>query len=282
MTKYAAPPNGRAVERLADAMIGQMAPHANPPLAEGTHLQSYRIDRLLAAGGFSCVYLAHDASETPVAIKEYRIVEDDAAKLNHAMRFFLEEGRALARLSHPNVVRVLDLFRANGTVYLVMRYEQGRSLQEQLADRRGPPDEAWLRKTFGELLNGLHEVHSNGLVHLDIKPANIYLRDDGTPLLIDFGCARQTLSGEGLQRPRAYTPGFAAPEQHTRRHALGPWSDIYSVGASMYAALCGSTGFSAQLLDIIDQCLRLDPGERPQSALALQQSLLAEQTQESH
>ena len=279
MTKYAAPPNGRAVERLADAMIGQMASHANPPLAEGTHLQSYRIDRLLAAGGFSYVYLAHDASQTPVAIKEYRIVEDDAAKLDHAVRFFLEEGRALARLSHPNVVRVLDLFRANGTLYLVMRYERGRSLQEQLADRRGPPDEAWLRKTFGELLNGLHEVHSNGLVHLDIKPANIYIRDDGTPLLIDFGAARQTLSGEG---PRAYTPGFAAPEQHSRRHSLGPWSDIYAVGASMHATLGGSTGFSAELLEIIDQCLRLDPRERPQSALALQQSLLAEQAQEPH
>ena len=298
MTKYAAPPKRGAVGRLADAMIGQMATHANPPLPEGTQVESYRIARLLAAGGFSFVYLAHDPSGTPVAIKEYRIAENDPVKFNHGMRCFFEEGRALARLSHPNVVRVLNFFRANGTVYLVMRYERGRSLQEHLAERRGPLDEAWIRRTFVELLNGLREVHSRKLVHLDIKPANIYLRNDGTPLLIDFGAARQTLSGAGLQLPPAYTPGFASPEQHTRRQRLGPWSDLYSVGAAMYASLGAAPpppadrrlendalvparrawpgSYSAELLDIVDWCLRLDPDERPQSGFELQKTLLAE------
>jgi serine/threonine protein kinase len=285
-------------------MIGQMAPPANPPLADGTQLENYRIARLLAAGGFSFVYLAHDENQTPVAIKEYRIAENDPAKFNHGMRCFFEEGRALARLSHPNVVRVLNFFRANDTVYLVMRYERGRSLQEHVADRRGSLDEAWLRKTFIELLNGLREVHSHKLVHLDIKPANIYLRNDGTPLLIDFGAARQTLSGEGMRLPPAYTPGFASPEQHTRRQMLGPWSDIYSVGAAMYASLgaappppadqrlahdalvparrAWSGSYSAELLDIVDGCMRLEPEERPQSAFALQKSLLAVQAPEHH
>jgi hypothetical protein len=275
---------------------------ANPPLPEGTQLESYRILRMLAAGGFSFVYLAHDAKQAPVAIKEYRIAEDDPVKFNHGMRCFFEEGRALARLSHPNVVRVLNFFRANDTVYLVMRYERGRSLQEHVRRRRGTLEEAWLRSTFAELLNGLREVHSNKLMHLDIKPANVYIRNDGTPLLIDFGAARQTLSGEGIQLPPTYTPGFASPEQHTRRELLGPWSDVYSVGATLYACLAGtapqpalqrlerdeltparrawSGKYSAELLDIVDWCMRLDHLERPQSVLSLQKALLGEKEPE--
>jgi len=279
-------------------MIGQMPTLANPPLPEGTRLENYRILRMLAAGGFSFVYLAHDENDTPVAIKEYRIAEDDPVKFNHGMRCFFEEGRALARLSHPNVVRVLNFFRANDTVYLVMRYERGRSLQEHVRQRRGALGEGWMRGTFAELLNGLREVHSNKLMHLDIKPGNVYIRNDGSPLLIDFGAARLTLSGEGVQLPPTYTPGFASPEQHTRRELLGPWSDIYSVGATMYASLAGaapqpadqrlendalvparrawSGKYTAELLDIVDWCLRLNHLERPQSVLALQKALLGE------
>jgi serine/threonine protein kinase len=279
-------------------MIGQMSTLANPPLPEGTQLENYRILRMLAKGGFSFVYLAHDENETPVAIKEYRIAEHDPVKFSHGMRCFFEEGRALARLSHPNVVRVLNFFRANDTVYLVMRYERGRSLQEHVRQRHGALEESWIRATFAELLNGLREVHSNKLLHLDIKPGNVYLRNDGTPLLIDFGAARHTLSGEGMQLPPTYTPGFAAPEQHTHRQLLGPWSDIYSVGATLYALLAAaapqpadqrlehdalvparrvwSRKYSAELLDIVDWCMRLDHLERPQSVFALQKALLGE------
>jgi hypothetical protein len=277
---------------------------ANPPLQEGTQLENYRVLRLLAKGGFSLVYLAHDEGDAPVAIKEYRIAEDDPVRFSHGMRCFFEEGRALARLSHPNVVRVLNFFRANGTVYLVMRYERGRSLQEHVRNRRGAVEEAWVRGTFAELLNGLREVHSNKLMHLDIKPGNVYIRNDGTPLLIDFGAARQTLSGEGIQLPPTYTPGFASPEQHTRRELLGPWSDIYSVGATLYASLAGSVPqaadqrleddqlvparracagkYSAELLDIVDWCLRLNHLERPQSVFALQKALLGEKAPGYH
>ena len=289
---------------MANAIIGQMATHANPPLPEGTQLDKYRILRVLATGGFSFVYLAHDENGAPVAIKEYRITEDDPVRSNHGMRCFLEEGRALASLSHPNVVRVLNFFRANGTVYLVMRYERGRSLLEHVRLSRGALKEPWIRATFAQLLNGLREVHSNRLMHLDIKPGNVYIRNDGTPLLIDFGATRHTLSGDGAQLPPTYTPGFAAPEQHTRRSVLGPWSDIYSVGATMYAALsrrapqpadqrlendqlvparrAWSGKYSAELLDIVDWCLRLDHLERPQSVLALQKALLGERQPDHH
>lgn len=278
-------------------------PAPAPPLAPGTALESYRIQRLLATGGFSHVYLAHDENDVPVAIKEYRIAEDDRAKFLHGMRCFFEEGRSLTRFAHPNVVRVLNFFRANDTVYLVMRYERGRTLHEHLGQHRGLLDEAWIRSTFAQLLNGLREVHTNKLLHLDIKPANIYLRNDGSPLLLDFGAARHTLSGEGVKLPPTYTPGYASPEQHLWRDLLGPWSDVYSVGATMYATLAGGdpplaanlrvdrddyvparrawgNRYSAELLDIVDWCLRLDHLERPQSVLALQKTLRGEKEPE--
>jgi serine/threonine protein kinase len=294
-----------------------MATQANQPLPEGTQLENYRVLRVLASGGFSFVYLAHDENEVPVAVKEYlpstlalrtngaenpRVPEESAAVFRYGMKCFFEEGRALAHLSHPNVVRVLNFFRANDTVYLVMRYERGRTLQQHIQKRSGALGEEWIRKTFAELLNGLREVHSNKLLHLDIKPGNIYVRNDGTPVLIDFGAARQTLSAEGSKLPPTFTPGFASPEQHAKREDLGPWSDIYSVGATLYACLAGGPPiaatqrmekdtlptarrqwagkYSAELLDTVDWCMRLDHMERPQSVFALQKALLGEKEPE--
>ena len=186
-----------------------MPVQANQPLPEGHSLENYRILRVLASGGFSFVYLAHDEKETPVAIKEFlpstlalrtgeaaapQVPAENLPTFRYGMKCFFEEGRALARLSHPNVVRVLNFFRANETVYMVMRYERGRTLQEHIVAHRGVLKESWIRRKFAALLNGLREVHTNKLLHLDIKPGNIYLRNDGTPVLIDFGAARQTLT----------------------------------------------------------------------------------------
>src|SRR5882672_1196309 len=145
-----------------------MSEQANQPLPEGTQLENYRVLRVLAHGGFSFIYLAHDENETPVAIKEYLpstlalringaaspiVPEDQASVFRYGLKCFFEEGRALAHLSHPNVVRVLNFFRANDTVYLVMRYERGRTLQQHIVQRRGALEEPWIRKTFAELLN---------------------------------------------------------------------------------------------------------------------------------
>ncbi len=153
------------------------------------------------------------------------------------MKCFFEEGRALAKLSHPNVIRVLNFFRANDTVYMVMEYEHGRTLQEFIQKNRAVVTENFMRNVFTKLLNGLREVHSHKLLHLDLKPSNIYMRNDYTPVLIDFGAARQTLASDTPMLKPMYTPGFASPEHYTQRELLGPWSDIYSVGASMYACL---------------------------------------------
>ena len=290
-----------------------MSSQANQPLPEGFQLENYRILRVLASGGFSFVYLAHDEKEIPVAVKEYLpaalalrteanpapvVPEENLATFRYGLKCFFEEGRALASLSHPNVVRVINFFRANYTVYLVMRYERGRTLQEHIHKKSGPIREDWMRNTFVQLLNGLREVHSNKLLHLDIKPGNIYVRNDGNPVLIDFGAARQTLTVDGLKLPPMFTPGFASPEHHREREKLGPWSDVYSIGASMYSCLAGAGPpvatqrlekdkmtsarkgwagkYSAELLDTIDWCLRLDHLERPQSVFALQKALLGE------
>ena len=289
-----------------------MPPQANVPLPPGYQLDEYRIERQLSLGGFSIVYLAFDKEETPVAIKEYlpnslalrsqgdalpSIAEENVATFRYGMKCFFEEGRALAKISHPNVVRVQNFFRANETVYMVMHYERGRTLQEHIQKHKGEIRESFIRAIFARLLNGLREVHTHKLLHLDIKPSNIYLRNDGTPVLIDFGAARQTLSLDAPMLKPMYTPGFAAPEQYnnTRRELLGPWTDIYSVGASMYACMAAAAPqaadqrlerdqlataakrwpdkYSKQLLNTVDWCMRLNHLERPQSVFALQKAL---------
>jgi serine/threonine protein kinase len=288
-----------------------MAAKPNRPLPAGHRLPGYRLLGLLARGGFSFVYFAEDDAGAQVAIKEYlpsalgvrtdadaapSLSEKDARPFRDGMRCFFEEGRVLASLSHPNVVRVLNFFRANDTAYMVMRLERGATLKQRLQQAAAPLPESWLRRTVAQLLNGLREVHARKLLHLDIKPANIHLREDATPVLIDFGASRRMLGAEDpLLRP-IFTPGLAAPEVHCDRAKLGPWSDIYSVGATLYACMfmrppqpapermagdrlvpaakAGAGKYSAALLELVDWCLRLDCLQRPQSVLALQKALL--------
>jgi serine/threonine protein kinase len=282
----------------------------NQSLPIGYQLNQYKIRKVLSAGGFSFVYLASDADGTTIAIKEYlpsalalradgdQIViptKEASGSFRHGLKCFFEEGRALANINHKNIVRVLNFFRANDTVYMVMQYERGKSLQEYILTHDEPVSENFVRRVFTELLNGLREVHTQKLLHLDIKPANIYIRLDGSPVLLDFGSARQTLSEAVAKLPPSYTPGFASPEQHANREELGPWSDIYSIGATIYSCLTRSSPVSAHerlkkdtlipavkvgkdiysenLLKIIDSCLALDHLHRPQSIYALQKSL---------
>jgi len=290
-----------------------MPTQANQPLPDGYQLQNYRIRKVLSCGGFSIVYLADDENQAPVAIKEYlpsslalrnqgdvlpAIAEEDLATFRYGMKCFFEEGKSLAGLAHGNVVRVLNFFRANETVYMVMRYERGRTLQEHIQRHRGSIREDFIRRVITLLLNGLREVHTHKLLHLDIKPPNIYIRNDGSPVLIDFGAARQMLTEQTARLSPMYTPGFAAPEQYRNRELLGPWSDIYSVGATMFSCLAAGAPppadqrldkdryvparkqwagkYSDQLLQTIDWCLRLDHLRRPQSVFALQKVLLRE------
>ena len=288
-----------------------MATSKNQTLPIGYILQDYIITQVLSTGGFSFVYLAQDLNKKTVAIKEYMPTglalredgatvllgtDDDAATFKHGLKCFFEEGLALAKIDHKNIVRVTNFFRENNTVYMVMQYEHGKSLQDYILSQPEPVSEKFVRRVFGELLNGLREVHTQKLLHLDIKPANIYIRNDGSPVLLDFGSARQTLTQVQSKLAPSYTPGFAPPEQYFERRQLGPWSDIYSVGASMYSCLVRSAPIAAnlrvkqdflapavkvgkgiytqELLQIIDNSLKLDYMQRPQSVFSLQKTLL--------
>jgi len=288
-----------------------MPSQANRALPKGYQLQNYKIAKQLSGGGFSIVYLAHDENAVPVAIKEYlpnqlvlreegslvqATTAENLATFRYGMKCFFEEGRALAKINHPNVVRVTNFFRGNETVYMVMRYERGKTMQEEITSRKRVVKETFIRRVFAELLNGLREVHTHKILHLDIKPANIYIRLDGSPVLLDFGAARQTLTSEKSKLSPMYTPGFAAPEQYKNRDILGPWTDIYSVGASMFSCLAGfapqaadqrltndklasakklwAGQYSDHLLEIIDWCLQLNYMDRPQSVFHLQKTIL--------
>jgi len=292
-----------------------MATQNNAPLPDGLEIAGYRIVKKIASGGFSIVYLAYDEDGNAVAIKEYlpsslalrqpgelvpAISPENLSVFRIGLKCFFEEGRALARISHPNVVSVINFFRAHDTVYMVMAYESGRSLQDHILRRREKGErplvsERFIRKMFNQVMNGLREVHANKLLHLDLKPANIYLRMDGTPILLDFGAARQTLKTDMPKLYPMYTPGFAAPELYAKNGSLGPWTDIYSIGASMFACMVGAPPqsadqrktndkmdehfrklenmYSRELLQVIRWCLRMDPLERPQSVFALQKAL---------
>jgi serine/threonine protein kinase len=296
-----------------------MAAQNNAPLPEGLEIAGYRIVKKIASGGFSIVYLAYDAEGSAVAIKEYLpsalalrqpgelapvIARPNQPLFRIGLKCFFEEGRALARVNHPNVVRILNFFRANDTVYMVMAYESGQSLQEQIArtvgksgDKRGRLGEAFIRKTFDGVCRGLRETHANKLLHLDLKPANIYLRSDGSPILLDFGAARQAAGTDAPMLAPMYTPGFAPPDLYARGLPLGPWSDIYSLGAAMYACMTGSPPqaadarkledklgaqfsklesiYSPELVAMVRACLALDPMARPQSVFAVQKVLQA-------
>jgi serine/threonine protein kinase len=287
------------------------------PLPEGYQFDGYRIGSMLSRGGFSMVYMATDEAGTPVVVKEYlpvRLVQRAAGSLvpvvcaesvglcNNGMRSFIEEARLLANIRHPNVVSVLDFAKANSTAYIVMRYEQGRSLEAYLGGLsvRGEAIlESFLRNIFVRLLSGLREVHSQKLLHLDLKPANIYLREDAHPVLLDFGAARWGLGLDDGALAKIYTRGFAAPEQQGSGEEMGPWTDIYAIGATLYACLdAGKTpqsadlrmrndvlesarcrwagSYSLQLLELIDWCMQLPVQARPQSIHALQKVLNGE------
>jgi serine/threonine protein kinase len=290
-----------------------MPQQANQALPAGYVLNGYRIEKPLSSGGFSIVYLARDESGTPFAIKEYlpaslplrdeslqiKLDDDSTPVFRHGLKCFFEEGRALAMITHPNVVRVENFFRANDTCYMVMQYVRGRTLQFHIQRHRHEFTESFIRKIFVHLMNGLREVHANKLLHLDIKPANVFIAMEGRPVLLDFGAARITLSEEITKLKPMYTAGFAAPEHYRfDPQELGPWSDIYSVGATLYTCIAGTPpqagdareekdhiiplrslarqGYSESLYDLVDACLSVDRMKRPQTAYDLQKMLMEE------
>ncbi|MDD2737744.1 MAG: protein kinase [Methylomonas lenta] len=231
-------------------------------LAPGSTLNPpYQVARMLGHGGFGITYLGWDANlQIKVAIKEYlprewahrdakagQVVANSSDAQVHfqtGLNNFLAEARILAKFQqHPGIVSVLSFFPAFGTGYMVMEYVEGQTLKSYLQHYGRL---AWTQTLdiFMQIMDALRAVHKAGLLHRDIAPDNIYICSDGRVKLLDFGAAQ--LDGIGsVQSAQSQTvivkPGFAPEEQYRNTREQGPWSDVYSVAASMYYCLTGET-----------------------------------------
>ncbi len=284
-------------------------PLALPP---GTVINEYCIESTLGVGGFGLTYLATDANlKLRVAIKEY--LPGDLAQRNPdqsvqsrpgsdeetfrwGLERFLDESRTLASFRHPNIVRVMRFFQANSTAYMVMEFVDGDSLSDWVKARR-PLDEAGVRQVLLPLLDGLEVVHQSGFLHRDIKPGNIFIRADGSPVLLDFGSARATTQQNELTA--IVTPGYAPLEQYHTQGRQGPWSDLYALGGVLYWMVTGNRPveaaarvgkdplapalqsgdrrhYSNELLAAIDWMLTPDEAQRPQAVAELKPRLGAD------
>lgn len=286
-------------------------------LPGGYVINEYRIERILGGGGFGITYLAQDTHlDCRVAIKEFlpkdlavrgeglavRPRSSEAVKgFEWGLQRFLLESRALASFHHPGIVRVLRYFRANETAYMVMEYETGQPLQRWLVGRL-PLDRASLVRIVRPLLDGLEAIHAAGFLHRDIKPGNIYMRADGSPVLLDFGSARR-LEVDAIDQTltAVVTPGFAPAEQYHRHGKQGPWTDLYALAGVMYWMVTGklpmeafarlredsmpkaadignADAFGPGLLKAIDWALNPDEGKRPRQVADFRRACLAPPT----
>ena len=271
-------------------------------LPQGYRIQEYELLRVLGSGGFGITYLGYDHNlDKAVAIKEYLPNDlavrgdnnsvlpkstQDRADYGWGLERFLNEAQALARFDHRQIIKIHRFFRAHGTGYIVMEYAEGETLSAVL-QRKGSLTEAELKQLLFPILDGLEAVHQADFLHRDIKPSNIIIRDDGSPVLIDFGSARQAVVGKSRSVTAIVTPGYAPIEQYSAQGHQGPWTDIYGLGAVCYRCLAGTQPDDAterlrkdplvpaakrcegkaskSLLDAIDWALRVDEGERPRT-----------------
>ena len=288
--------------------------HHRLALPQGTRIQDFEFHRVLGQGGFGITYLGWNvALDIPVAIKEY--LPADLATREHDLSVvpqssqaasdfawgldrFLDEARILARFQHRNIVRVHHFFEAHSTAYIVMEYAEGETLSAFLT-RKWRLREAELKAILYPILDGLEVVHRADFLHRDIKPGNIIIRDeDNSPVLLDFGAARQAIGARSRSVTSIITPGYAPIEQYSTQGDQGPWTDIYALGAVCYRALTGEAPADATervirdpvipvaercggqagagFLSAIDEALQMDKPARPQSVAAWRAALSGE------
>jgi len=231
-------------------------------LPPGFRVDSLRIDRVLGQGAFGITYLATDTVlDSPFALKEYlpralvtrsadgRVATKDVASeeaFNAGLGHFLAEGRTVAGLEHTNIVKVFRCFEANGTAYLLMPFYKGEAL-DTLLQRGGAFSEDEALALSRPLLDALDYLHRHGVIHQDIKPANVYITEDGIPILLDFGAAGQWLEASASVRGQLGSEGYAALEQSEPDAAIGPWTDIYGLAATLYRCVTGRVPAAASL-----------------------------------
>jgi len=270
------------------------------PIASGTIINEYQIIKCLGQGGFGTTYYCMDNYLKRVCvIKEYTpqrnafrkqnplIQPINKTKFDAGLHDFIKEAQHLALFSHPNIVRINRFFVANGTGYFVMDFESGKSLRDIINNRKSGLEESEIETILIPLCDGLLQLHKKSLLHRDIKPDNIIIRVDGTPLLIDFGA----IGNLNALRPEDYriyfTPHYAPIEQFNPSIPQGPWMDIYALGATLYELIAGYPpqsaldramkdnmtpiteigrgNYSTKMLELIDRSLSVDYLLRPES-----------------
>tara|TARA_R110002072_G_scaffold1098_1_gene9149 strand:- start:419 stop:2185 length:1767 start_codon:yes stop_codon:yes gene_type:complete len=218
----------------------------------------YRVLGKLGEGGMAAVYRVLDPHvQREVALKVIRLDSGESAA---AFERFLREAEILARIQHPNVVRVHRLERAAGTAYLVQEIVAGETLEALI--RRGPLEPRRAAELIRALADALAAIHREEILHRDLKPANVILRPDGQPVLLDFGIARD-LNAERLTQTGAVlgTPSYMAPEQAAGEGpgSLGTFTDVYGLGAILYELLSGQPPFAGSPFSVLKAVLTEDP-----------------------
>lgn len=284
---------------------------ANATLPPGTRLNRYRIDKRLAAGGFGVVYVGTRDDGRQVAIKEFlpqviacrpagktRIdIADayDADRFTAGLAAFFQEADVLSRIHDDRIIAIWDVFESHGTAYFAMPLEKGHTLHALVRQDQDVPD-ATARRLFVEAAKGVEVLHAHRLLHLDLKPGNLWVRPDGAVVVLDLGASRWS-DQEGRSVSLARTPGFAAPEQHTslkRRAELTEQTDIYGLAASLRATLEGTSPPAATqrqpdegmacrwqgqrdpgLMAVVDRGMAVDPAHRYPTVAAFRQALQA-------
>lgn len=280
-----------------------MISNADKPLPIDHQLGEYSIKSVLGRGGFGITYLVLDGNlHKTFALKEYfpvvlatrgwgndiKAKEETYEKEFEKVRSdFIREARILAAFKHPNIVSAVRVFEAYNTAYILMEYENGRSLQSQIENRHKSFSEPEVLSIFLPVLEGLEELHQRGFIHRDIKPDNIFIRENGTPVLIDFGAVRNFLVSGGMDMSIILTPHYAPIEQFTSDVPQGPYTDIYSLGCILYYLTTGRVplpavermrgkeiesaeslkkgDYSDVFLRAIDLAMQIDYRKRPQT-----------------
>lgn len=290
-------------------------------LPAGAQLLWYEIIKVLGKGGFGITYLGKDTNlDQLVAIKEYLPAgfatrdqgkqvrpnsPSDQETFQWGLDRFLQEAQILAKFKHPSIVKVLSFFRDSetNTAYMVMEFEEGESLDQLLKTKKALAEQDVIR-LLPTLLEGLELLHQSGVIHRDIKPPNIFIRQDGSPVLLDFGAARQAIAGQGQQLTSLLSLGYSPFEQYDSSGGRqGPWSDIYAMGGVLYRAVTGQKPVDAAMriaakvrndpdpmipaselrkgrcspgfLRAIDKALEIMETDRPQSIAAWRPMLLS-------
>jgi serine/threonine protein kinase len=302
-----------AQQKAADAAIDEEVDDLIDELQPGARLLKgqYTITRYLNSGGFGITYLAKDSLERDVVIKECfpssfcrrskALVtarsRAHTAELRSIVQLFVREARNLAKIIHPNIVAVHQVFEDNGTAYMAIDYIDGLDLQ-QVIDGEGPrltPEQ--IVNITEKLLIAVGFIHDNDMLHRDISPDNVLIAKSGEPILIDFGAAREQASNttRAMSALRVVKDGYSPQEFYIAGSEQGPWSDLYALAATLYHLISGEApvngqarlaalaedrhdpyvplsgqhpGYPAGFLEAIDRAMCTLPKQRLQSASA--------------